>query len=87
MVYLHGIRDIPTSYLNSTRKYSIQYEFLGQTVKVPINLDIYEEYQDNLFKTSIEKIKIFYLFAEGRENIKNYIKAHQSLQIFLYEDD
>lgn len=53
MVYIHGIRDIPTSYLNSTRKYSLQYEFLGQTIKVPLNFDNYEEYQGNLFKTNI----------------------------------
>lgn len=53
MVYIHGIRDIPTSYLNSTHRYSIQYDFLGQKIKVPIIFDNYEEYQGNLFKTSI----------------------------------
>jgi hypothetical protein len=63
MIYVHGIRDIPTSFLNSVHRYSIQYELFGQSVKIPIRFDVPENMENNLFKITIEKIKVFYLFA------------------------
>ncbi len=43
--------------------------------------------ENNLYKLTIEKIKLFYFFAEIRENIKEYIKQYPNLEMRLYEND
>lgn len=53
MIYVHAIRDIPTSFLNSTHKYSIQYELFGQNIKIPIKFEAPEMVENNLFKITI----------------------------------
>jgi hypothetical protein len=87
MIYVHGIRDIPIQYLKSTNKYYLQYELFGQKVRFQVKFDTFEECDDNLFKVNIEKIKLFYFFAEKRDIIKTYIKNNPFLQISLYEND
>jgi hypothetical protein len=63
MVYVHGLRDIPVSFLESNSKYSIQYELAGQRIKIPLKFESYELLEKDLFRIAIEKIKVFYLFA------------------------
>ena len=43
--------------------------------------------ENNLYKVTVEKIKIFYFFAEKRENIKEYIKNYPILEVRLFEND
>lgn len=51
---MHGLRDIPVSFLNSKKKYWLQYELFGQRVKFPVKLDGEErEVSEGLFKVSI----------------------------------
>jgi hypothetical protein len=63
MIYIHGMRDIPASFLGSTNKYSIQYDLLNQRVKIPLKFDNYEMLEKDLFKIVTEKIKVFYFFT------------------------
>ena len=42
MVYIHGIRDIPASFLVQS-KYAIEYELLGQKIRVPLKLENCED--------------------------------------------
>lgn len=84
MVYVHGLRDVPEAFLNSRKKYSLQYELLGQKVRFPIKLE--GEPSEGLFKINIEKIKLFHFFAESREVVRQYIKAKPALEIVLLED-
>lgn len=87
MVYVHGMRDIPVQFLDSPNKYSIQYELLGQKVRFPISFRQHELCDESLFKIVIEKIKIFYFFAEKRDNIKNYIKNNPAITVTLLENE
>ena len=84
---MHGIRDIPIQYLKSTNKYYLQYELFGQKVRFQAKFDNYEACDDNLFKINIEKIKLFYFFAEKRDLIKAYIKNSPALRVELYENE
>jgi len=36
---------------------------------------------------TVEKIKVFYLFAEKREKIKEYIKSNPVLEVRLFENE
>ena len=38
MVYIHGVRDIPASFVEKGSKYHMEYELLGQKVKVNIRI-------------------------------------------------
>jgi hypothetical protein len=38
MIFLHGIRDIPTDVLDKECEYFIGYEFLGHVIKFRLNL-------------------------------------------------
>lgn len=39
MVFVHGLRDIPTQFFNNNKEYSLKYEILDQTVTYKLNLD------------------------------------------------
>lgn len=86
MIYIHGIRDIPKHFaegsdpLQSNRSsrsnfnYYLQYKFLGQTVKYPLNLSKAEDFE-SMLKLKLEKMRIFYFFVEDRKNIVEFIKS------------
>lgn len=38
MVFIHGLRDIPTSFLESKKDYFLRYELLDHTITYKINL-------------------------------------------------
>jgi hypothetical protein len=38
MVYIHGIRDIPATFVERNSKYHIEYDLLGQKVRTSIRL-------------------------------------------------
>ena len=39
MVYIHGIRDVPCKFVDSSKKYYIQYDLLKQKVRLEIKFD------------------------------------------------
>ena len=86
MVYVHGIRDIPAAYIQRDSKYYMEYDMLGQRVRVNLRLEQCEPIEDNLYKLTIEKIKMFYLFAHKRLNIKEFIKMYPTLEVRLFEN-
>ena len=87
MIYIHGVRDIPAAFVEKGSKYYLEYDLLGQKVRVNIRISECSPIQNNLFKVTIEKIKLFYFFAEKRENIKEYIKNYPVLEVRLFEND
>ena len=38
MVYIHGVRDIPAAFVERDSKYHMEYELLGQKIKVNLKL-------------------------------------------------
>jgi len=87
MIYIHGIRDIPGPFVERNSKYHIEYDLLGQKIRTNIKLEQAEPIENNLFKVTIEKIKLFYFFAENRQGIKDYIRNYNVLEVRLYEND
>ena len=76
MVYIHGLRDVPNWAQSSPNKYQLEYSLLGQKIKVPLKWEKSEMGEDGLVKLSLERIKVFYLFAASRDAIKDYIKEN-----------
>ena len=40
MVYVHGVRDIPASFLQRESKFHIEYDLLGQKVRVNLKMEL-----------------------------------------------
>ena len=38
MVYIHGVRDIPAAFVEKGSKYFLEYDLMGQKVKVILKL-------------------------------------------------
>lgn len=38
MVYIHGVRDIPAAFVKRDSKYHLEYDMLGQKIKVNLKI-------------------------------------------------
>ena len=38
MIYIHGVRDIPAAFVEKGSKYYMEYDLLGQKVRVNIRI-------------------------------------------------
>lgn len=85
MVFIHGLRDIPTRFLNNSKNYYLKYELLDQTVSYKIRLNDAQHFEDML-RITLNKMKVIYFFSEGRDNITQFVKAQASLKVYLLEE-
>lgn len=83
MVLINFVRDIPEE---STGNFSVEYSAFGQKIKTKVDFQEAKTLSKGGLLVPINKMRIFYFFANSRKGVSEYLNAQKYLKLSLLKD-
>lgn len=84
MFLIHSIRDIPKEAL--TRQYSLEYSLFETRIRYNLNMSLCTVLENGMLEVPVNKIRVFFFFADNRKALTTFLKEEQTLKLSLLQD-